>query len=245
MLEIDYKRFIFKTKEIWFSDYPFDIIDYDRIIFRDCKNKVDYKGFTRNEFSTLTIDLTQDLDTIWKNMNEYCRKKINRAIKKNVTLKINQKFEEFDKIQKSFRKTKGLGSGENINIMKRYGTLFIAELEGEVLCGVFYLEDKNNIRGWYAASKRLEVDKEKQKIIGDAHRLIYWEAIKYAKAKGIKLFDFGGYYTAEKIDPQMEGINEFKRLFGGKLVTHYIYYKYYSIFYKIALKFYNLKQKFF
>jgi lipid II:glycine glycyltransferase (peptidoglycan interpeptide bridge formation enzyme) len=186
------------------------------------------------------------LDEILKNMDrDSCRKYINRAMRENITIKINQNYEEFDKIHQSFRKEKGLGGGENIEIMKKYGTLFVAESEGEVLGGVFYLVDDNIIRAWYGGTKRLEVDKEKQKLIGDAHRLIHWEAIKYAKAKGIKVFDWGGYYTGKKKDPQKEGINHFKRSFGGELVNHYNYEKYYSWISKLAFKTYELKTKFF
>ena len=67
--------------------------------------------------------------------------------------------------------------------MKKYGTSFVADLEGETLGGIYYLEDENIIRRWYAVSKRLEANKEMKKIIRDANRLIYCEAIKYAQAR--------------------------------------------------------------
>ena len=64
MLEIDNSRFIFKFKDIWFCEIPFDIIGYDRVIFHECTKDVNIKGFSKEEFTTLVIDLTQDLDTI-------------------------------------------------------------------------------------------------------------------------------------------------------------------------------------
>jgi lipid II:glycine glycyltransferase (peptidoglycan interpeptide bridge formation enzyme) len=246
MIEIDRKNYRFKTKEIWFSDYPYDISGYDRVVFRDCKNKVDNNGFIRSEFSTLIIDLTKDLDEILKNMNQAsCRRYINRAIRENITIKINQNYDEFEKIYRSFREEKELGGGESIEILKKYGTLFVANYEGKVLGGVFYLENNNIIRGWYTATKRLEANKETQKIIGDANRLLHWEAIKYSKSKGIKVFDWGGYYIGKKKDPEKERINNFKKTFGGELVYRYNYEKYYSRICKLAFKTYNMTQQFF
>ena len=248
MLEIEKEIYIFKTKEIWFSDYPFDVTGYDTVTFRACKNKVDIKGFTREEFTTLVIDLTQDLDMIWKNMERgSCRKRIKRAEREGVKIKLNQNYEEFYEINRSFRKNKGLNKGlpagsEKIDIIKKYATLVVAELDGDILCGRLYLEDENNIRSWISASKRFEVDKEKSALIGCANRLIHWQAIQYAKEKGIKEFDMGGYYDREAKDEQKEGINVFKKSFGGELTAHYIYQKDYSKLYKLAKMIYQLKQ---
>ena len=72
MLEIEKKKFFFKTKEIWFCEYPFNVKEYHSVIFRGCKNKTVLKGFVCEEFTTLVIDLTQDLDVIWKNMSKMC-----------------------------------------------------------------------------------------------------------------------------------------------------------------------------
>ena len=244
MLEITRKRYIFKTKEIWFSDYPFDVKGYDSVIFRACKNKVDMKGFSREEFTTLIIDLTQELDVIWKNMSKSsCRYSINRAKRDGIKIKLNQNYEEFRELNQSFRESKGLPSGsETVEFMKKYGILFVTEFDGEILGGQLYLDDESNIRWLVGASKRLEVNNEKATLIGNANRLMVWQAIQYAKEKGIKEFDMGGYYTGEAKDEQKERINVFKKSFGGELVTHYIYQKDYSKIYKLAKKIYQLKQ---
>jgi len=242
MLEIERKRLIFKTKEIWFSDYPFDVGGCDSVIFRACKNKVDMKGFTREEFTTLVIDLTQDLDAIWKNMEGSCRRRIKRAKKNGVKIKLNQNYEDFYEINRSLRKSKGLPLyDESIEFMKECGTLFVEEFEGEIIGGHFYLEDEQNMRSLIAASKRLEVSKDMASVISDANRLAIWEAIRYAKEKGIKEFDMGGYYTGKVKDEQKERINIFKKSFGGVLTTHYIYQKDYSKICKLAKKIYLLK----
>jgi lipid II:glycine glycyltransferase (peptidoglycan interpeptide bridge formation enzyme) len=237
-LEIDKRKFIFKIKEIWFADYPYDVQNYSSVKFLECKNKINREGFFCEEFTTLIIDLTQSLEDIWKNMDpKSCRYEINRAIKEGIKIWINKNYEEFYKINASFRKVKGLSDNLlDVDFMKKYCTLFTSELNGEIVAGQLYLEDKNNIRWLIGASKRLEVDSKKARLIGCANRLMIWEAIKYAKEKGIKEFDLGGYYTGKIKDEQKEKINLFKKSFGGKLVTYYHYYKDYSIILKFIKK---------
>lgn len=241
MLEIDKKTFIFKNKEIWFADCPYDIEGYDSVSFMACKNRVDLAGFTCYDFSTLMVDLTQGLDAIWGNMKTSSRRDINRALREGFKVRINGNFDEFYEINKSFRRKKGLaGLVVHPEFMKRYGTLFTAELNDEVVAGQFWLEDESNIRWLIGSSKRLDVVSKKAGAIGNANRLMLWEAIKYAKEKGIKECDFGGYYTGENKDDPRHGINTFKQSFGGQLITRYNYDKVYSKTYQWARSLYKL-----
>lgn len=235
MLEIDKKAYFFKNKEIWFADCPYDVKGYDSIYFMACKNKVNLAGFACYNFSTLIIDLTQGFDAIWENVRKNCRYSINRALREGIKVRINENFDEFYEINKSFRRKKGLaGLVVHPEFMKRYGTLFTAELNDEVIAGLFLLEDESNIRWLIGSSKRLDVVSEKAKIVGYANRLLLWEGIKYAKEKGIKEFDFGGYYTGENKDDPRQAINTFKQSFGGQLITRYNYVKVYSRTYRWA-----------
>jgi hypothetical protein len=241
MLEIDKKTFVFKNKEIWFADFPYDVEGYDSVTFVACKNKVDLAGFTCYDFPTLMIDLTQGLDAIWGNMKRRCRYQINRALREGIKVRINENFDEFYEINKSFRRKKGLsGIVVHPEFMKKYGTLFTAELDDEVIAGQFWLEDESNIRGSIASSKRLDVGSKKAQIVGNANRLLMWEAIKYAKEKRKKEFDFGGYYTGENKDDPRHTINTFKQSFGGQLITRYNYDKVYSRINKWARSLYRL-----
>jgi lipid II:glycine glycyltransferase (peptidoglycan interpeptide bridge formation enzyme) len=101
------------------------------------------------------------------------------------------------------------------------------------LCGDAFFADGNIIRWRLGASKRL-VDLDKAALIGNANRLLVWVAIKYAKGKGLREFDFGGYTVGDR-DPTQVGYSAFKKGFGGDLVERYNYTKYYSKIYKFAL----------
>ena len=199
-------------------------------------------GFSFKKITTLVIDLNQDLDLIWQNMDKSsCRYAINRAKRDGAIIRINENYENFLLINNSFRRTKKL-SGESLGLefIKKNGVLFTAEISGEAVGGNFFVLDDDNIRWVSGASKRLE-DNAKVTLIGNANRLIIWEAIKYAKEKGIKEFDFGGYYTGEEKNESLGKINIFKKSFGGKLAVRYTYRKDYSKIYR-ALSF--LKQFF-
>jgi len=127
----------------------------------------------------------------------------------------------------------------DVEYMKKNGILFISEFQGKIIGGYFYLSDGKIIRSLLSASSRFEEKDISRRILGHSDRLIIWEAIKYSKEKGMITFDMGGYYTGEKPDAQKESINDFKKSFGGELVTHYIYQKDYSILYHIGKKMLN------
>jgi hypothetical protein len=244
MLEIDNAKFIFRTKTIWFSDVPFDITGYDGVAFYECTRDVNKNGFSKEEFTTMVIDLTQDLDTIWGNMHRTaCRREIERAKKDGVVIRVNQDYDTYFNLHSEFRKLKGWSKPNTIDVefMKKNGTLFLAEFEGEIIGGQFYLSDDKNFRTLIGSSRRLEKDSISPRISGESNRLLIWEAIKYAKERGIVNFDLGGYYTGKDPDPQKEGINKFKDSFGGKVGTHYNYHKDYSVLYHIGKKLLSLK----
>ena len=248
MLIIDRKIFGFNVKEIYFADQPFDIKDCDGLVFQYCKNKVEADGFKRNTKYTSIIDLTQSLDEIWQNMNrKSTRHSIIKAQKQEIKIKINKKYEQFYNILKSIMEHKGFGSyltkkKENFETIKRYGTCFTAEYKNNVLGGNLYFEDKDNIILVYSASKRFTVSDNIAKMMGNINRLLQWEAIKYAKEKGIKTYDMGGLWSEEEAEQNQtkKGINFFKLSFGSKKVTRYEYVKSYSKIYNLAYHLYNL-----
>jgi hypothetical protein len=240
MLEVERRRFGFKLKEIWFAEYPFNVGGCDSVAFHACKQRVDADGFTRQEQTTLTIDLSQDLDAILRNMSKRSRRGIRDAKRFGVEIVRNQEHEKFRELYLAFRRAMGLSlrdSWGGLDFVKRYGTLFVAELDGQMLVGRVYVEDLTHIRALISGSARLNLEKERQSVIAHANRLITWEAILYAKNKGIKEFDLGGYYFGK--EEQMERVNFFKSGFGGKLTPLYEYRKDYSRLFRFASKVYN------
>jgi hypothetical protein len=239
MLEIEYKKAIFRVKSVWFSNYPFNVENCDLVMFSSCKNNVDLVDFYKEDDTTLIIDLTQNLDQIWGDMSQSTRRSINKAKRDGVNIKINENYKDFIQIMKRFRKEKGLKPIRlTADFMKKNATLFVAEFNGEIICGQLYLEDEDNICWYIGASKRLISNAEKAKLIAKANKIMVWEAIKYSKDKGIKEFDFGGYHLGNNNDLFVAEDSTFKKRFGGKIVTRYYYVRNYSEMSKLALKVY-------
>jgi lipid II:glycine glycyltransferase (peptidoglycan interpeptide bridge formation enzyme) len=189
------------------------------------------------------IDLTQDLDTIWKKMSKTCRSSINTAREYGEIIRMNQGYDTFLKMYSEFRREKGLDDFTvDIEFMKKNGILVLSEYEGKIIGGEFYITDGKNMRTLLSGSIRLEETGKMRTLVGNANRLRIWEIIVYGKTMGMSTFDMGGFYTGEKPDPQKEGINKFKKSFGGQLVTHYNYQKDYSILYHIGKKILSLKK---
>ena len=254
MLVIDKKILMFNIKEVYFSDCPVDIEDCDFIRFRYCKDKVDVKGFNRHESITSVIDLTQDLETIWQKMDKKStRYGINRAQRENIEVFIGENHEIFFQMYKSFLNKKGIRSkfeifgvgSVTLDAIKKYGTLFIAKYNDEILAGTVYLEDNSNLLAWLGFSKRFEKDKRRRMMAACANRLIDWEAIKYAKEKGIKQFNLGGLWSEEEANKDLskKGINTFKLSFGGEILTCYSYIGIYSKIFKTLYNSYNIIKK--
>jgi len=241
MIEIERSFFGLKRKDIWFSERPFDVEGYHSVMFYSCRDRVDAPGFARTDFSTIVIDLTQDLDTLWKSIDKWERKKINKARNNCVEIHINQFYQEFFDIYRAFRRSKGLVPWSlDIDFMKKYGTLFVARLDGEIVGGHFFLHDSDHLRGLITGSKRLEAEGHQANVIGYANRLMIWEAIRYFHERGIREYDMGGYYTGLAADGQMDRINTVKAGFGGRVVVRYHYEKHYSKLFGIARQTYAL-----
>jgi lipid II:glycine glycyltransferase (peptidoglycan interpeptide bridge formation enzyme) len=244
MITIEEKRYFTKRKHIWFSESPFDVTNCDAVFFRACNNNVTLPGFDKKEAPTLIINLENNIESIWKNMGKKsCRYFIKRAVREEVEVKRNTDPEAFLDLYFKFARLKKFKTWHmKLDTLKRHGTLFAATYRGEIIAGIVLLEETTKIRWLFGGSKRLEVDKKKSVIISCANRLLLWEAIKYAKNKGQKEFDFGGYFAGEnnKESPQYK-INQFKKQFGGTLVVHYNYIKYYSKFYALMKKIAKIK----
>lgn len=237
MIEIQTKRFVFKKKSIWFSDYPFDVTNCDLVVFYACKNKTDLDGFICEDSPTLIIDLTKDIETLWKNIEGRTRRYIKKATKEGIEIKINKDFKGFNELYYKFVSQKRFESlGEDLNIMRRYGTIFNAYKDNEMIAGLMTIEDPLNMRILAGGSRRFEGDKKMSNFVSWANRALIWEAIKFGKEKGCKEFDLGGYYTGEDKNDPRYNINLFKLKFGGRVVTYYKYIKYYSLIYKLGKK---------
>ncbi len=228
--------FLFKKCWFWFTN-PFDVKGAAMVNFFSY-NKIEKEGFKRKEGLTTIINLDQNLDEIWFNMRKkFIRKQIRRGEKNGIVVKIDNNFKEFRKIYFNFRKQKDLPK-DNYKMFVQNGILFSAYFENKMLAGGIFISNGINIRAWVLSSKRHSNNSRTRERIGQANRMIIWEAIKYAKNSEHKIFDLGGIDIDSK-DKSQVSLAEFKESFGGDRQKCY-YYKIYSKFIKSWIKFMRL-----
>ena len=238
MLEIEVADRFFVIKEIWFSEKPFDPVNVDSVTFFACKKDVGKGDFIKETFSTLIIDTGQPLEKLWMDLRPSYRQNIKRAEQEGIEVRVNDSLADFCAINDSFRSNKKLWQQPcTVEYLRRNGVLFTMRREKQLLGGVFFLEDERNMYGKVMATKRLEVDEDAKAAIGPGNRLMMWEAMRYAKAKGVVCFDLGGIYTGTKPDPQQEAIKQFKSGFGGRQTDIFTYRKDYSLRMKLMRRY--------
>jgi len=163
---------------------------------------------------TLALDLTQSEEEILKQMKPKGRYNIKVAQKHGVSVKEVKSLEEFkdykiiheetikrDKISaRSFEYLKNLLSMLKDNGL---GTAFIAYYRNKPVSGIIISLVGGKATYMYGASSG-----EYRNLM--APYLLQWEAIKYAKVRGAKVYDFFGIDEVK-----WPGVTRFKKGFGG------------------------------
>jgi lipid II:glycine glycyltransferase (peptidoglycan interpeptide bridge formation enzyme) len=247
MLITQRKFGIFKIVNVYFPEEPgtADIPDFDVVTYYTYKNWGDIKRFDRINYFTTTIDLSQDIGEIWSKIKRQHKRHIRRAQNDGTNITVSNNFEEFHKIYKRFLKLKNYTNLFGLNIlsskfMQKFGILFIAENQGEILGGNLYYYDENNAVTISTAYQQFGDSIEKNKQISDANCYIHWEAIQYFKNLNVINYDLGGLHSNDiHINHQMHGLDYFKRSFGGEVIPQYAYRKFNSRFYKLLFHSWN------
>jgi len=164
---------------------------------------------------TLVVDLTQDLETIWKNISRKRRGDINRAQRRLVKVKYDQSRVFWSRwIELVTKSRRSIGLNPRPNTLREKGYLFVAFHKDELIAAEYYHKRQKSLITRVAASKRYDL--EKKIIAGLGHALLIWEAIQWAKAQGFQEYDFGGY-NPKRVE--VSGVNQWKASFGGEPVN--------------------------
>ena len=201
--------------------------DFVRIspLFNDEKDFVDI--FKKKKFrsapvhlvnpeKTLVLDLTQSEEDILKQMKKSTRYEINRIEKFGIEVQIGNKKEDLDIFwelhEETFKRQKFVPfPRKNTEIqLKVWGDecqIFSAKVDNKFYSSSIILFDKN--AGYYhqGASTYSKAP------VANA---CLWEAIKTAKSRGCKEFNFWGIVDTEDKKHPWWGLSRFKRGFGGE-----------------------------
>jgi lipid II:glycine glycyltransferase (peptidoglycan interpeptide bridge formation enzyme) len=173
---------------------------------------------------TWVLDLTQSEEQIMQNMRKNTRYYVNRAVKDGVKIIKSTDPEDLKKFWPIFVDTvkrqqwnaypyEYIHSEFQTFLQNNQALLMLAEYQGKYIAGSVFVYYKDT--AYYHHSGSLSAY---NKI--SASYLIQWEAIKEAKSRGLKTYNFFG--IARNDDPKhpWSGLTFFKKGFGGQEQRH-------------------------
>lgn len=253
MINVTYIKKGFKINSIWFGkdiDNAFTGSKAD-FIFIHGYPRDNYKKALVDKQSSLITDLSMPLEEIFQKFNRTYKRQIKKA--KNDQIEIRQYdskelkdksylLDSFKKDYERFVKLKGIKNFYNEGAMTKYvegdNITLTKAFKGEVIYAQhIFIHDHEITRLLYTVSnfRGDEIDKNR---IGTFNKYLHWKDIEYFKDNNFKVLDWGGMNSKENTN----GIDVFKRGFGGKEVDYYNVIIGKSLLGKLALLFLKLKR---
>lgn len=172
---------------------------------------------------TIMLDLTPDEQQLLAQMKRNWRYNVGLAERKGVTIRIAQGLDDlrawYTLLQlTSERDQFGIHTFDyflhawELFAPRNEAQLFLAEYNGQLLAGSFLTMFAHRATYLYGASGN-----EQRQL--KPNYLLQWEAIRWAKQQGARQYDFGGIPETEAKDEAMAGVYEFKRGWGGHVVS--------------------------
>lgn len=175
--------------------------------------------FYKEKIHTIYVDLTQDDETIFSNIEKNIRREINFCINNHFDFEIVETRERFISFFNDFAILKKIRPVNRKFIDATSGCSLITAVnyQGQTLAMHYCLIDKDKklARGIYSANIRLDTQLDPS-LIGRANKFLFYKDLLYLKQLGINIYDFGGYSMDTK-NKDLSGINSFKKRFGGKI----------------------------
>lgn len=169
--------------------------------------------------TSLIIDLTKSDEEILAQMKPKGRYNIKVAEKHNVIVTKAGDIDSFYAILSKTANRDGFHVHPKsyyqnmMSTLGEYVKLLLAEYEGKIIAGgIFVYLDEWGIY-YYGAS-----DNEYRNVM--APYLVQWEAIKEAKKRGCRYYDFLGIAPENAKKHPWAGVTEFKKKFGGETVEY-------------------------
>ncbi|OGG00241.1 hypothetical protein A2Y99_03500 [Candidatus Gottesmanbacteria bacterium RBG_13_37_7] len=182
--------------------------------------KADMNPF--NPTTTILIDLERTEPEIFSGFTQAKRRAVRKAIKNNIIIKECKDIDLFIGIRKKqYAPFPFLIDSETVKIWKNFypqnASLLLAfsSTSNRALAGILLLFHKLTSYYWFASATV-----EGKKLF--APTLLVNEALKTAKKRGCKIFDFEGVYDHRfpKAASSWKGFTKFKEGFGGKTVEY-------------------------
>ena len=171
---------------------------------------------------TIEINLKESTDTLIGNLSSNIKKEIKKGKKYGIQCSQENNIDLFLPLYNEFATAKKIYpvKKKTIESFGRHFQTTFALFNNEIVAAHSYIVDENEgiARLYQSCSKRLENGINKE-IIGIANKILTVEDIFYFKKKGFFYYDLGGIAPESK-DKDLQGINHFKKQFGGKPTSY-------------------------
>ena len=171
--------------------------------------------------NTLTLDLTQDEETLLAGMKQKTRYNVRLAGRRGVTVRegTNRDFELLYNMYAETSLRDGFVIRPSLYYQDAWGSFMarnqavplIAEVDGEPIAALMVYRFGKTAYYLYGMSR--ETHREKM-----PNHLLQWEAMRWAKAQDCNTYDFWGAPHEITEDEAMYGVYRFKLAFGAELV---------------------------
>jgi peptidoglycan pentaglycine glycine transferase (the first glycine) len=191
--------------------------------------------------TTLVLDLSLSEEDLLRQMKPKGRYNIKVAEKNSVTVRENQGIDAFYELLKKTIGRDGFSAHPKayyekmLQALQPHVQLLMAGKDGKAIAGGIFVYLDSVGTYYYGAS-----DHEYRNLM--APYLLQWEAIKEAKRRGCKTYDFLGIAPEGAQNHPWAGVTEFKKKFGGtviqypqakELVVRPIWYRVYRLYKKL------------
>ena len=187
--------------------------------------------FPHKNSGTYIINLHDDIETIWNNLNKKARNQIRQARKKNVEVVITDSEKDFLEWWDIYSKTANRKEFilESYNLTKELfekkeiSRLFVAKIGNKIVSGNLIILSNTEVI-WKLGGSDREFSEFRP------NHLLQWEIIEWSKKQGYSYYDMGGAlpprYDINGVpidEGSGEGPSSFKRKFGGEYKEIYKY----------------------
>ncbi|MBD3329567.1 peptidoglycan bridge formation glycyltransferase FemA/FemB family protein [Candidatus Dojkabacteria bacterium] len=207
---LDDNKTVYAKVELPYQKGEFDNLGGLQPKFRKPKSET-------NPSTTLVIDLTQSVEEILAQMKSKGRYNVRLAERKGVCVKKSQDISKFYKLLTQTADRQGLRIHE-IGVYEKMlseldSEMFIAEYEGKILSSAITVYFNGCATYYYGASSSKHRDTM-------SPYLLQYEMMKEAKLRGCRIYDFMGIAPQGVKDHALSGITQFKKKFGGQVVSY-------------------------
>ncbi len=218
MIEIFSKKSGLLVRDIFFATKEVSCdIKRDIDIYSLCSSPI----FGSTPSLMHTVDLSQDENVLFRRLSETHRRGVRRAVDtEGLIVDIDfaptiETVESFKIFFNNFATFKGIprANAAKLEALRSSGNFFIAYAhknnEKSPFVMFSFISDGYNVYH-YQGSTLPRVGNESI-LIGQASRLLHWQMMLTMKEMGMKIYNLGNLLC----DPENEGLNKFKRQFGG------------------------------